>query len=255
MLCLLLIGLNFQPARAQVIHTITVRKKVEDSSSLLSPNTRFLPSSSRFLPTKEEQRRRQKLHLSELYPDSNKLNSLRDLRKTEISYEIRLITLYKNQPPRFWEKLDPEFKLEELPDLGTRSTDSLLLVEYAQVLGRSRTGERIYLQPFAVQTYGRARWQKLKLKDIYQTQSGVSPIPAKHEIVRYKLVLKNAKDEIVYQTNYPSDEFDAAIIPDFVTKVEFVDIEALKPLPKNKMKERSILLSDLSIDAETLRRR
>jgi len=73
--------------------------------------------------------------------------------------------------------------------------------------------------------------------------------------VRYKLVLKNAKDEIVYQTNYPSDEFDAAIIPDFVTKVEFVDIEALKPLPENKMRERSILLSDLSLDAETLRRR
>ncbi len=249
-----LFGINPFSAMSQHVHTITVRKKVEEDS-LIRANTRFLAPLGGNDRAKKEPKIRQKLHIAELYPDSTALNNLKQLPKTQISYDIRLITLYKDQPPRFWEKIDPEFKIEQLPSLGARSTDSLLLVEYTQILGRLRNSERVYLQPFAIQTYGRAFWQKIKLKSIYNNQKGLLPIPAKHDIVRYQLVMKNAKNDIVYQATYANDEFDLAIIPDFVTVVEFVQIEALKSLPKNKMKERSVLLSNLSIDAETLRRR
>ncbi len=245
-------GMNINFGRAQQIHKITVRKNVPIDTSL-RPAARILaPSAPR------ERVKREKTHLLQLYPDSSgEFNYLRNLSRQDINYEIRLITLYKDAPPRYWEKTNPEFLTQELPNVGQGSADSLLWVEYVQITASSRTRktERSYLVPFAVQTQGRASWQKLKIRDLYLAQKNVRTIPPQHEIVRYKLLLINGKEQTVYQTVCTGDELDVAMIPDFVAKIQITSIEAVKPLPKNKMKERSILLSDLNLDAESLRRR
>ncbi len=224
-------------ATGQNVHTLRIRKPtttptdISTNFAAASPTTSPIINNSSPANTPSEVN---KLTILNIYPDSSIFLNNNNDGLSRGQGTVYFLTLYPNKNYRYWKKDTCIFTPQELQNYRNSNDSMVICLHFGSTLynvHRRFSWEKSRIDWFAFDGNQRATQQLIDVAQLYETVDveKKKSIPKEDKMRVYKVLFKNRKKQTIFSRTFNSNQFDVALIPNFVETVTFINLKSQPP--------------------------